>query len=139
MSFLDLTETKVDSNVLPAGKYVASVTNAEVKDTKDGSGQYINAEFSIIDEDFKGRKVFQMFNIKNRNEQAVTIGMSQLKSLMLAAGASSFALNTVSELCGLCCQITLKVEEDSYGKKNKITSFKAVEHKEETTSSNAPF
>jgi len=125
MSFLlDLTnDATSSSSVLPAGKYNVVCEEANIKETKNGDGEYINVRFSVIDGDMKGRKMFMMFNIKNKNEQAVTIGRQQLKSFLIAAGTENFALTTVKALEGMKAKATVQVKGDSYGEKNNITKF----------------
>lgn len=121
---LDLTNDEVSSSgVLPVGKYNAVCDEAVVKSTKDGTGEYISARFNVLDEEFKGRKVFTMFNIKNKNEQAVTIGRQQLKTFMKAACVQDFNLRSVSELEGLQVKLSLKIKTDDYGEKNTIASY----------------
>lgn len=142
MSFLlDLSSDVVPSNsVLPAGKYNVVCEEANIKETKDGSGEYINARFSVIDEAFNNRKVFMMFNIKNKNEQAVTIGRQQLKSFLIAAGTENFALTSVKALEGMKAKVTVNVKADSYGEKNNITKFDKCEIEGATFSgSDTPF
>lgn len=124
---LDLTEDKVDSfDVVPKGTYLASCEDAEIKTTKDGTGEYINAKFSIIGSDFDNRKVFNMFNIKNKNDQAVKIGRAKLKEFLIASGKKDFTLKSVKDLCGLKAQIVVNVKEDEMGKKNSISGFKPI-------------
>ncbi|MGD9126460.1 MAG: DUF669 domain-containing protein, partial [Planctomycetia bacterium] len=43
---------------IPAGKYVAVITESEMKDTKSGVGQYLQLTFDIIDGKYKGRKLW---------------------------------------------------------------------------------
>lgn len=123
---LDLTNDEVSSNsVLPAGKYNVVCDDAVIKPTKDGTGEYISARFSVIDEEHHGRKLFTMFNIKNKNEQAVTIGRQQLKQFMLAAGSKNFVLSSVKDLEGMKAKVSIKVKTDDYGEKNAVTSYSA--------------
>ena len=126
MQKLDLSNVKVQSfEPIPEGDYLVACTNASVKDTKDGSGEYINCEFTVCGSQFDGRKIFQMFNIKNKNVQAVEIGLSQLKGFMLAAGCVDMVLTDVSLLEGRKANAKVKIKLDSqYGDKNTISYFK---------------
>ena len=132
---LDLTNVQA-SGLLAKGEYVASVKTAEVKSTKAMDGEYINCCF----ETEGGERVFTMFNIKNKNDKAVTIGLQQLKSMMLASGAESFVLNSVNDLLGLKCIIKVDIKEDDFGIKNVIKGYKSLPAREELTSSDSlPF
>ncbi|MFN7431379.1 MAG: DUF669 domain-containing protein [bacterium] len=43
---------------LPADKYLAVVSESELKPTKTGGGKYLQLTFQIIDGEFKGRLVW---------------------------------------------------------------------------------
>lgn len=121
---LDLNNVEVeqrDFEPIPAGKYVLQVADAEVRETKSGTGEYIWAELEVVGSDFEGRKIFTNFNIKNDNEKAVEIGMQQLKSMMLAAGKKDCALKNASDLCGLRALAKVKVRKDeTWGDRNEV-------------------
>ena len=85
--FLDLKNEPV-SSILPQGDYKVQCEKVELKTTKAGTGKYINAQFNVVSEEGKGRKVFHMFNVENPSNQAQTIGRTQLKSVMESAGLS---------------------------------------------------
>lgn len=139
MSLVDLTNVSATDELLPAGQYNVSVEKAEVKETKSGTGQYINVTFTIIGGENNGRKLFHMFNIKNENAKAVEIGLSQLKSFMLAAGAKSFAIDSVTQLHGLYASAKVVRTSDSYGDKNVIKGFTSAEKVELQSESALPF
>lgn len=132
---LDLTNVQT-SGVLAKGEYVASVKTAEVKETKNHTGEYINCCF----ETEEGERVYTMFNIKNENPKAVTIGLQQLKSMMFASGAKSFVLHSVNDLLGLKCIIKVDIKEDDFGTKNVIKGYKSIpETSDNTTTGDLPF
>jgi len=78
------------------GWYKAVIENAEVKPTKAGTGKYIRAVFKIVAPSSEGRLIFVIYNIANPNEEAVKIGLSQLRSLNEALGITE--LKSVSQL-----------------------------------------
>jgi len=92
MFFLDtpkVEKQKSDFEILPKGWYRALITSSEGKDTQAGTGRYLSLCFDIIAGEYKGRKVWNIFNIKNPNEMAVKIGLSDLKTLAEALGHPS--------------------------------------------------
>lgn len=140
MSFLDLTNVGTgDFEPLPEGSYNVVCDSAEIKQTKTGTGEYINTKFKVVGGEFDGRKLFTMFNIKNPNEKAVQIGMSQLKSFMKASGLESFVLRNVTDLEGMRCSVGVKIKEDSYGKKNNISYYKPSSKEMEASLGALPF
>ena len=71
---------------LPAGKYLAMITESEMKATKAGTGEYLQLTIEVQDGEFKGRKVFDRLNLKNANVTAVEIAQRQLSALCHATG-----------------------------------------------------
>jgi hypothetical protein len=55
---------------LPAGWYSATIAGAELKPTKDGSGQYIKVRYDITGPSHQGRVVFGNVNIRKRLGQS---------------------------------------------------------------------
>jgi hypothetical protein len=122
---IDLTDVKESGpEILPQGEYVVIVESAEVKSTKNGTGEYINAKLSVDGGHYHGKHIYHMFNIKNDSVQAVEIGLSQLKSLMKCAGCKDFKLQTVKSLEGLKVVAVVKIKVDAFGEKNIVSFFK---------------
>ena len=81
---------------IPAAFYNVAVTDGEIVPTKDGSGERLTLELTVLDGDFKGRKVFDGLNIKNKNPQAQEIAWQQLSAICHATGV--LRLTDVQEL-----------------------------------------
>ena len=113
--------------VLPPGWYSASLTAAEVKQTKSGSGKYVRVEWTISGPTAQGRKVWSNYNTQNENPKAEEIGRQQFAELCRAIGVSK--IDDTDELVGGTCSIKLKVREASggYDAQNEIQSHKAIE------------
>lgn len=81
---------KVDPNSefepIPAGKYLAVIVESEMKQTKAGTGSYLQLTHQIVDGPFKGRKVWSRLNLDNPNPTAVQIAKGELSALCRAAG-----------------------------------------------------
>src|SRR4051812_37745617 len=75
-----------DFEPLPAGAYDAEITNADVKDTRNGNGCYLALELSVVGPTHAGRKVWANITLKNSNAQAEQIGAGQLSALCHAVG-----------------------------------------------------
>ena len=121
---LDLSNVTIESDILPNGDYAVVVEEALVKETKDGTGEYIRAKLKVIEGERKGKVLFQMFNIKNKNSEAVRIGHQQLKAFMKAAGFSSFVIKSATDLEGAKTVAVVKSKTDDYGEKNIVSYFK---------------
>lgn len=66
---------------LPKGWYRALITESKGRETQNGGGRYLQLTYDIIEGEYKGRKVWGMYNVKNDNEMAVKIGLSDLATL----------------------------------------------------------
>lgn len=118
----------VEAGTIPDGTYAVIVEKAEVKDTATG-GEMIKLQLKVKEGPATGRTIFDNFNIKNANAQAVQIGLSQLKAMMKAFGhANPNKLDSTKELVGLKGSVTVKTidEGGSYGPQTKVRAYKPL-------------
>lgn len=71
---------------LPAGKYLAAISDSEMKATKNGSGNYLQLTFTIIEGPYKNRVLWSRLNLNNPNATAVKIAQSELSAICRATG-----------------------------------------------------
>ena len=71
---------------IPEGDYILKAIEAVEKDTKAGTGSYINVKFEVVKGEFAGRLVWNIFNINNPSEKAQNIGRQQLVAWATACG-----------------------------------------------------
>lgn len=71
---------------LPAGKYLAAVTESEMKPTKAGTGHFLQLTFQVLDGPHKGRFLWARLNLDNPNQTAVQIAQSELSAICRAVG-----------------------------------------------------
>jgi len=110
---------------LPAGWYTAKITEAELKDTKAGTGQYIKVRYDITGPTNQGRVVYGNLNVKNPNPKAEEIGRQQLAELMRAIGLTK--VRDSDQLIGGDLSIKLKItKSEEYGDGNDVAGFKAI-------------
>lgn len=111
---------------LPAGWYSATINKAELKATKDGTGQYIAIRYDITGPTHQGRVVFGNVNIRNKSEKAEEIGRAQLGDIMRALGLKQ--VSDTDQLVGGSLQIKLEIKEASeqYAARNEVKAYKAA-------------
>ena len=120
-----LPQSENNFSPVPAGWYQVKIGGAEIKTTKNGTGQYIAVRYDIIGPTHQGRVVFGNLNIKNANPKAEEIGRQQLGELMRAIGLAR--VDDTDQLIGGNLQIKLSVrQDDNYGDSNEVKGFKAV-------------
>ena len=110
---------------LPAGWYTVTISEAELKSTKAGNGQYIKLRYDVTGPTHQGRVVFGNLNIKNPNAKAEEIGRQQLGDIMRAIGLAK--VTDTDQLIGGNLSIKLDVKQDAqYGASNEVKGFKSV-------------
>jgi hypothetical protein len=120
---------------IPAGKYIAAITESEMKPTKTGNGHYLELTFDILDGQYKGRKVWARLNLDNPNAQAVQIARGELSAICRAIGVMQPQDSVELHNLPLSIKVTCKKREDTGEITNEI---KGYEKKEAALSSAAP-
>ena len=110
---------------IPAGWYSVSLTKAEVKPTRAGTGEYINMMCTITGPTHQGRTVWGRINIRNPNPKAEEIGLQQLGELLRATGIAQ--LSDTDQLIRKELSIKIIIKEDDQGENNEVKGFKALQ------------
>jgi hypothetical protein len=71
---------------IPKGKWLGQIIRSEMKNTKSGSGSYLELEIEFLDNALPGRKIWDRLNLDNPNEQAVSIARRTLSAICHAVG-----------------------------------------------------
>lgn len=79
-------EPSSDFEPVPAGKYLAVITESEMKPNKAGTGHYLQLTFAIIEGEYKGRFLWARLNLDNPNAVAVQIAKAELSAVCRAVG-----------------------------------------------------
>ena len=110
---------------LPPGWYSATMSAAEIKTTKTGTGQYIALRYDITGPTHQGRVVFGNLNIRNASPKAEEIGRQQLGDICRAIGLAR--VGDTDQLIGNSLMIKLDIEKsEQYGDKNQVKGFKPI-------------
>lgn len=128
----ELPQSTTSFGPIPDGNYDATVTQAEIKTTNDGSGQYIKLRLDITGPSHQGRVVFANLNIKNASLKAEEIGKQQLGEIMRAIGLAR--VRDTDELIGARLNIKVAIraartDEKSgrvYEASNEVKGYRAI-------------
>lgn len=82
-------EPAADFEAIPAGKYLAAITESEMKETKAGTGSYLQLTFTILEGEYKNRILWARLNLNNPNATAVKIARAELSAICHAVGVMS--------------------------------------------------
>ena len=117
---------------LPAGWYTATIAEADIKPTNDGTGEYIKLRYDITGPTHQGRVVFSNLNIKNKSVKAEEIGRQQFCEVMRAIGLAS--VKDTDQLIGGQLSIKLDIRDahtdtttgKTYDARNEVKGFKSL-------------
>ena len=112
---------------VPAGDYVATVTDSEIKPNKAGTGEYLSLSFRIEDGDHAGRFVWANLNLVHPNEKAVQIARAELAGLCKAVGVLN--PKDSADLHNIPVLIRVVLDKDRDGNpRNVVKGFKPATH-----------
>lgn len=98
-------------DLIPEGWYSASITKADLGQTKSGTGTKIDMRYDITGPTQQGRVVFASVNIRNQSQKAEEIGRQQLGEIMRAIGLAK--VEDTDQLIGGQLQIKIKIRKAS--------------------------
>lgn len=82
----DNVEPQQSFDALPPGRYEAIISASEMKDTKAGTGQYLQLTFDVVGGQYEGRKLWSRLNLVNPNATAVQIAEGELSAICHCVG-----------------------------------------------------
>jgi hypothetical protein len=120
-----LPQGKTSFDPIPPGWYTVTIASAEVKATKNGTGQYIAIRYDVTGPTHQGRVIFGNLNIRNQSPKAEEIGRQQLGEICRAIGLAK--VGDTDQLIGNALSIKVDIEKsDQYGDKNQVRGFKPI-------------
>lgn len=108
---------------LPAGKYLAAITESEMKPTKSGGGSYLQLTFSVLEGEHRGRILWARLNLSNPNATAVKIAKSELSAICHGVGVLQPRDSVDLHNLPLLITVKLKKREDTGELTNEIKGF----------------
>jgi len=110
---------------LPAGEYLVMATDSEVKQTKNGNGQYLQMTLQVLDGPYKNRLIFDRINIQNTNSTAQEIGQRALSAMCHAVGV--LQVSDSAQLHHIPFTVRVSVRQDpQYGDSNEVKAYKSA-------------
>lgn len=128
-------DTSDSYDALPPGQYEAVIISHETKQTKAGTGQYLELAMQVISGPHENRRIWDRLNLDNPNEKAVEIAKKKFAQAVQACGYT--VINDESDLDKLVdvpIGIVVKYQRmrDGSGKwvddtsQTQVTAFKAI-------------
>ena len=108
---------------IPAGKYIAAITESEMKATKTGNGSYLQLTFTILEGEYKNRVLWARLNLNNPNATAVKIARSELSAICHAVGVMQPKDSVQLHNLPLVISVKLKKREDTGELTNEVKGY----------------
>ena len=145
-----MTELNFDANsiepatgrfeLLPFDDFLAVISDSSMEPNKKTKGRHLSLTWTVIEGDYKDRKVFSNLNLDNENAQTVEIAQRELSAICRATGI--LHPKDSSELHDKPVVISVGIRKGSngYEDSNIIKKFSRVDGKElgDVTDASAP-
>jgi len=132
-------EPQSDFAPLPTGEYTVIITQSEMKDTKTGSGKYLQLTYQVVDGDFKNRLIFDRLNIQNANETAQQIAQKALSSICRAIGVMHPKDSEELHDKPLVVKVGIRPASGEYGESNIVKGYAPIGAKQIKTGGKKPW
>jgi len=114
MAQLNFDASQVDPSIpfeaVPSDKYIAEITKSELKATKAGDGSYLEIEYTILEGEYRGRKVWDRLCLNHQTQRTVEIARANLSAICHAVGVMK--PRDSSELHHIPLMINVKTRKD---------------------------
>jgi hypothetical protein len=111
---------------LPAGTYLAHITESDVQPLKSGNGEGLKLTFEIMDGQFKGRKIWENLNIRHSNEDTQRIAQSQLSGLCHAVNVIKLMDTAALHFKPVRINVTVREAQGIYKASNNIKGYESA-------------
>ena len=114
--------------VIPAGTYRCVFSEGNQKNTKSGTGQYLELKLDIQQGEFAGAKLTHRLNLWNPNTTAMRIAKQEYKYILDNLGLRVEQVQDASQMCNIPIDIKVvvrpyKKNDGTEGEQNEIVDF----------------
>lgn len=99
-------------SLLPRGRYVVSIDDSAMKETKSGTGQYLECRFRVLEGEHQESTAYARFNLVNQSPKAQEIAFREFSGLCRAVGVLQVADSSEPHDRPLVIQVDLEVRKD---------------------------
>ena len=118
-------EPTTDFDPIPAGTYVAMITDSQMKPTKNGSGEYLELSFQVLEGDYKNRLLWARLCLNHSKDITAKIARGHLAAICRAVGVLTPRDSAELHNLPLVVKVVLKKRKDNGELTNEIKSFSA--------------
>lgn len=118
-----------DFEAIPAGKYLAVITDSEMKPNKAGTGSLLQLTFQVIEGDYENRLLWTRLNLDHPNATAVQIARADLSAICRAVGVLAPKDSVELHNLPLMINVRCKKRQDTGDVVNEIKGYSPRETK----------
>lgn len=118
-----------DFEAIPAGKYLAVITDSEMKPNKAGTGSLLQLTFQVIEGDYENRLLWTRLNLDHPNATAVQIARADLSAICRAVGVLAPKDSVELHNLPLMINVRCKKRQDTGDVVNEIKGYSQRETK----------
>jgi hypothetical protein len=111
---------------IPAGWYVAMITESEMKPTKNGNGEYLQLRLDVVEGEHEGRVLFARLNLVNQNQTAVDIAQRELSAICRAVGVMQPQDSSDLHDKPMRVKVTIRPAGNGYDASNEVKGYEAA-------------
>jgi hypothetical protein len=130
-AFLQFDATQVNPNdeytPIPAGSYPVIITDSEIRDTKNGQGNYLKVTLEVQAGEYQGRKIFHNITLQNQNQTAVSIGQRHLSQICHAVGILQVQDSAQLHHKPLIAVVKIRKGNDGYNDSNEVARYEPAQ------------
>lgn len=118
-----------DFEAIPAGKYLAVITDSEMKPNKAGTGSLLQLTFQILEGEYENRLLWTRLNLDHPNATAVQIARADLSAICRAVGVLAPRDSVELHNLPLMISVRCKKRQDTGDVVNEIKGYSPREAK----------
>ena len=130
-AFINFDASQVNPNdeytPIPAGSYPVIITESEVRETKNGTGNYLKVTLEIQAGEYQGRKIFHNITLQNQNLTAVGIGQRHLSQICHAVGILQVQDSAQLHHKPLIAVVKIRKGDGQYGDSNEVARYEQAQ------------
>ena len=124
---------------IPEGDYQAVITDSDVRKTKAGDGKYVLLTFEIISSSqYEGRRIWMIYNVKNKNPETERRANSALASISRATNVLNYDDTEELHMKPMIVSVVIEPASGGFDEKNQIRAYKSASVELPTTETAAP-
>ena len=139
MALLNFDATQVAPSTgydpLPPGKYLVEITDSEMKATKAGNGEMLQLEYTVLDGEFRNRKIWDRLCLRHPNQTAVEIAEANLSAICHAVGVMKLDDSVQLHHAPLVIAVKCKIDDSTGETYNEVKSYARHESQIKTVTS----